>query len=194
MFKTFALAIIFAVFSALNAHADSAFGIEYGGKLPSGAVETDSAAMFDVSNPPSPHSLFEGYQVGYTEETGVCYIMAYSETFRNDKYGTKAKSAYDKLVATLDRKYGPTGDSWEMLREDALWNEADEFAMSLLKGDREHARWFTPSADSQNEFDYVQIIINALSSSDTFIQLSYQNGSLKDKCIAAASATDDSSL
>lgn len=194
MLKTFTMAIIFAAVSTFSAHADSAFGIEYGGELPSGAVERKEAGTFSLSNPPKPHSLFEGYGVNYTDETGVCFISAYSVTFENDKYGTKAKGAYDKLVKALDKKYGPNGDNWEILREDALWDDADEFAMSLHKGDREHSRWFKPSADSQNEFDYVQITINALDSSDTYINLSYQNKSLKEKCTAVSSATDDGSL
>tara|TARA_R110000772_G_scaffold207903_1_gene318393 strand:+ start:269 stop:853 length:585 start_codon:yes stop_codon:yes gene_type:complete len=194
MLKTITIAIIFAAVSTFSAHADSAFGIEYGGELPSGAVEKKQAGEFRLSNPPKPHSLFESYSVTYTDETGVCYISAYSVTFENDKYGTKAKSAYDKLVKTLDKKYGPNGDNWEMLREGAIWDEADEFAMSLLQGDREHSQWFKPSADSQNEFDYVQISIDALDSSNTSLILSYRNRGLLEKCTAVQSSGDDGSL
>ena len=63
MLKTFTTAILFAAVSTFSAHADSAFGIEYGGELPSGAVETDTDGFFSLSNPPKPHSLFDGYNV-----------------------------------------------------------------------------------------------------------------------------------
>ena len=95
---------------------------------------------------------------------------------------------------SLDKKYGPNGDSWEELEADALWDKVDEFAMSLLKVDRHHSRWFTPSADSQNEFDYVQIAIRALDRSNTYISLMYKNKSLSEKCDAVASSVDDDSL
>lgn len=195
MLKTITIAIIFAAVSTFNAHADSAFGIEYGGELPSGAEEIkDNDGFFRLSNPPKPHSLFEGYAIQYTDETGVCYISALSKTFKNDKYGTKAKTAYDKLGVSLDKKYGPKGDTYENLKADALWDEAGEFAMSLVQGDRTHARWFEPSADSQNEFDYIEILIKALDSSNTYIKIYYKNRSLDEKCEAVLSSGDDDSL
>ena len=193
MLKIFTMAIMFTAVSAISAHADSAFGIEYGGELPSGAEDVDDG-FFSVRTPPKPHSLFEIYLAKYTVETGVCYITAISKTFKNDKYGTKAKTEYDKLVKALDRKYGPEGDNWEELKADALWDEADEFAMSLVQGDRNHGRWFNPSANSKNEFDYVQIKIDATSSSDTYIKLDYQNDSLLEDCNTQLSETDVDSL
>lgn len=187
------MVIIFAALSTSNAHADSAFGIEYGGELPSGSIDIDDG-FFTVSSPPKPHSMFEIYSVKYTAVTGVCYITAISETFENDKYGIKATAAYDKLAEALDGKYGPNGDAWETLKADALWDDADEFAMSLVQGDREHARWFKPTTDSQKEFDYVQIAIKALDRSDTYITLRYENSSLKEECDELLSAGDNGSL
>jgi len=193
MLKTITIAIMFTALSAISAHADSAFGIEYGGELPSGAVDVDDG-YFRVSTPPKPHSSFETYAVKYHTETGVCFITALSKTFENDKYGTQAKTEYDKLVAALDRKYGPEGDRWEELKAEALWDDADEFAMSLLEGDRNHARWFLPSADSKNEFNYVQIEINAIDSSKTYIKLDYNNRILNEDCTAKISEADNDSL
>jgi len=193
MLKTITVAIMFTALSAISAHADSAFGIEYGGELPSGSEDIGDGYFF-VASPPKPHTLFETYAVIHTAETGVCMISAISTKFENDKYGTKAKSAYDKLVVSLDKKYGPEGDMWETLKADALWDEADEFAMSLVKGDRNHARWFLPSADSQNEFDYVQIRIGAENSSRTYIVLDYSNKVLKENCTAVLSSADNDSL
>ena len=193
MLKTITVAIMFTALSAISAHADSAFGIEYGGELPSGAEDIDDG-FFSVSTPPKPHSLFEIYLAKYTVETGVCYITAISKAFKNDKYGTKAKTEYDKLVKALDRKYGPEGGNWEELKAQAIWDEPDEFAMSLVQGDRNHARWFLPRADSKNEFDYVQIAINAMDSSETYIRLDYRNEILNQDCTAKISEADTDSL
>ena len=193
MFKIISIVAALAALVVSSAHADSVFGIEYGGELPSGAVDEDDG-YFSVRTPPKPHSLFELYMVKYTAETGVCYITAVSKTFENDKYGNKSVTEYDKLTEALDRKYGPEGGKWEDLKADALWDEADEFAMSLVKGDRNHARWLLPSADSKNEFDYVQIKIGATSSSDTYIKLDYRNDSLLEDCDTQLSEADVDSL
>jgi len=193
MLKTITIAIMFTALSAISAHADSAFGIEYGGELPSGSEDIGDGYFF-VASPPKPHSLFETYAVIHTAETGVCMITAISTTFENDKYGTKAKSAYDELVVSLDKKYGPVGDMWEELKAGALWDEADEFAMSLLQKDREHSRWFKPSAASQNEFDYVQILIGAEDGSSTYVRLDYRNKVLLENCTAVLSSANNDSL
>lgn len=177
-----------------NALADAAFGIEYGGELPNNARETETAGYYRVPSPPKPHSLFEGYAVHYTPETGVCMIYAFSKTFENDKYGTKAKEKYNSLGVSLKKKYGPNGDKWEELKASALWKDPDEFAQSLVTGDRNHSRWFKPAAGSNSEFDYIEINIEALDSSKTYITLRYQNYELFDKCRAILDQADDSSL
>ena len=177
-----------------NALADSAFGIEYGGELPESAEQTERTGLYRVPSPPKPHSLMEGYNVIYTPETGVCAIASYTKTFENDKYGTKATEAYDRLVKALNKKYGPNGDIWEELKSTALWDEPDEFARSLVAGDRNHARWFEPTAGSDVEFDYVQIKVGALGSSETYLSLRYENSELKEKCMKILSEADDSSL
>lgn len=174
--------------------ADSAFGIEYGGELPKSAEQTKRTGLYRVPLPPKPHSLMEGYNVVYTPETGVCLIGSYTKTFENDKYGTQATGAYDRLVEALNKKYGPKGDTWEELKSSALWDEPDEFARSLVAGDRNHARWFEPTANSDVEFNYVQIKVDALGSSETYISLSYQNTELREKCKKILSEADDSSL
>lgn len=174
--------------------ADSAFGIEYGGELPKGAEQTKTAGFYRVPLPPKPHSLMVGYNVLYTPETGVCLIGSYTKTFENDKYGTQAKEAYDRLGEALNKKYGPNGNKWEELKSSALWDEPDEFARSLIEGDRNHARWFEPTAGSDAEFDYVQISIGAMGSSETFISLAYENSKKRTKCDKILSEADDSSL
>ena len=174
--------------------ADSAFGIEYGGELPKNAEPVDDAGLFIVPLPPKPHSLMDGYSVLYTPETGVCTIRSVSKTFENDKYGTQATGAYDRLVKVLDKKYGPNGVKLEGLMSSALWDKPDEFARSLVAGDRYHARWFEPTASSDVEFDFVQIEVHALGPSKTYVSLMYLNSKLQDKCMNVLSEADDSSL
>ena len=58
MLKRISIVATLAVLGASSAYADSAFGIVYGGELPSGAVDVDDG-YFTVSSPPKPHSLFE---------------------------------------------------------------------------------------------------------------------------------------
>ena len=66
MLKTITVAIMFTALSAISAHADSAFGIEYGGELPSGAVDVGGGYFLCKHSPPKPHSSFETYAVIHT--------------------------------------------------------------------------------------------------------------------------------
>ena len=186
--------VTFMTLLGSSAAADSAFGIEYGGELPKGAQALQTAGMYRVTEPPKPHSLFEGYTVQYTPETGVCWIRGYSITFENDKYGNKVKEAYNKLALVLNEKYGPKGDTWEELEPNALWDEPDEFARSLIAEDRSHLRWFKPTANKNTDFDYVQMKIYGLDSTSTYLDLQYMNKRLRDKCNEILSRTDDDSL
>ena len=192
MNKTFSIAIIFAAVSTFSANADSAFGIEYGAELPPGAEDAGRGYFF-VKSPSKPHSLLDVYAVKYTAETGVCEIMASSEDFIWDKRGKKAKPVCDKLAEALDRKYGPKGNTREELkRVSSLYG--NNFAMTLRQGDREHKRWFLPSADNKNEFDYVEIMIHSANGSDTYIILHYKNRSLSEDCNTRLSEADTDSL
>jgi len=178
-----------------SASADSAFGIEYGGPVPVVAVEVEGKKnYYKISTPPKPHSLFESYRVRATAETGVCFISAIGIDSENDKYGTAGRKQYEKLSKALSKKYGKHAGAWEEYIGSGVWDEPDQFAYSLYSGDREHVRWWKPSAENDTEFDYIQLTLNGWKDDTTWVGLSYRNTALKEKCDEMTNKGDDDSL
>jgi len=178
-----------------SASADSAFGIEYGGPVPVVAVEVEGEKnYYKISTPPKPHSLFESYRVRASAETGVCYISAIGISFENDKYGTTGKKQYEKVSTALSKKYGKHAGAWEEYVGSGMWDEPDQFAYSLYSKDREHSRWWKPNAENDTEFDYIQLVLSGYKDGTTWLNISYRNKVLKEKCDETTNESDDDAL
>ena len=75
-----------------------------------------------------------------------------------------------------------------------MWDDPDQFAYSLYSEDREHSRWWKPSAKNDTEFDYIQIVLQGHKDDTTWIGLSYRNKALKEKCDEMTNKGDDDAL
>lgn len=61
---------------------------------------------YRVDNPPNPHPLFDSYSVSVHDELGILGIVAFGKINKNDKYGNAVQDAFDRVVKSLDGKYG----------------------------------------------------------------------------------------
>ncbi len=61
---------------------------------------------YRVYNPPNPHPLFDFYRVSVHDELGILKIVAFGKANKNDKYGNAVRGTFDRVVKSLDRKYG----------------------------------------------------------------------------------------
>ena len=185
------LAFSFLFVFAPSAYADSAFGIEYGGALP--AVKEDRGDGVFIITPPKPHSTFEDYWVKYTESHGVCFIMSFSQFNENDKYATSAILEFDKISRVLSKKYSNRKDWIEYVGGGAFQGN-EYYAYALYAGHRKHASWWTPKANSHNDFDYIELSIKATEAEETYLALAYQNEGHFNDCSNSITAEEDDAL
>ena len=104
-------------------------------------------------NPPNPEPLFSAYDVYVHDELGILKITGIGKTNKNDKYGQAVRGDFDRVVKSLDGKYGanlrhivnepmPVGDqsgfaqTLDYLKPSSIWNRDDEFLQALENGDR----------------------------------------------------------
>ena len=137
--KSFLMATSFAVvsFTGSDLMADGAFGVEFGQALPENAIPIPGHQGRYAVEAPSPFPEFQVYAVTFHDSTGVCNIWAVGKTYEDDEWGIAVKSSYEKLITTLSKKYGSVRRE-EFLQPGALWDEPDEFSMSIDKNQRSH--------------------------------------------------------
>ena len=137
--KSFLMATSFAVvsFTGSDLMADGAFGVEFGQALPENAIPIPGLQGRYAVEAPSPFPEFQVYAVTFHDSTGVCNIWAVGKTYEDDEWGIAVKSSYEKLITTLSKKYGSVRRE-EFLQPGSLWDEPDEFSMSIDKNQRSH--------------------------------------------------------
>ena len=57
-------------------------------------------------NPPNPQPLFDDYLVIVHDELGILEITGIGKINENDKYGQAVRGDFDRVVKSLDGKYG----------------------------------------------------------------------------------------
>ena len=114
---------------------------------------TDRFLPSYIVNPPNPEPLFSAYSVYVHDELGILEITGRGKTNKNDKYGQAVRGDFDRVVKSLDGKYGanlrhivnepmPVGDqsgfaqTLDYLKPSSIWNRDDEFLQALENGDR----------------------------------------------------------
>ena len=104
-------------------------------------------------NPPNPQPLFVSYVVYVHDELGILKIHVSGKKHKNDKYGQAVRSDFDRVVKSLDGKYGanlkhivndsvPVGyqsgftRTLDYLKPSSIWNRDEDFLRALKNGDR----------------------------------------------------------
>lgn len=102
-------------------------------------IETNKPGieMYYTSHMPKRHSLFQQYILTFGD-AGLVSVSAISKAFDNDRAAKGALRAYDSLKKQLTEKYGKP-ESLEFFRPDGIWKKDGDFAMSLLRNERQHA-------------------------------------------------------
>lgn len=144
MWKMFTvMAVLKATLAAsAPAHAEGgAFGFEFGQALPADAVPVQTITGGFLVKAPNPYPEFEQYAVRYSDRTGVCEIFGFGRGYANDDWGFEIKSAYEKLIGALSKKYGDFIRS-EFILPDSTFDKENEFAISIHMNERFHkATW-----------------------------------------------------
>jgi len=183
-----------SLFSVTQGLAQTAFGLTLGQTLPDDAKAASNNGQYRLT-PPKTHSFFPNYTIYYHQDYGICSISAYGKIIEDDKYGTDVKSQYNKIKNSLIKKYKNNEafrkmDEYEFLKAGALYDEDDEFAVSIEKDDRYHETYWN---FEDSDLEQIQLLIRSISYQDTYIQLSYY-ASFDEECNNSIDSADEDSL
>ena len=161
---------------------------------------------YRVDNPPNPHPLFDSYFVYVHDELGILRINGIGKINKNDKYGQAVRGAFDRVVKSLDGKYGAnlkhivnksvsSGDlsriaqTFDYLKPSSIWNRDDHFLRALQDGDRLLVK--TYSLEGYDPLSKISVAAKARSSDESYLTVMYQATSYGRILKEAQSAQDD---
>lgn len=150
--------------------------------------------VYIIANPPFPRPDMDFYSVVATPQNGVCKIIVATKTNESDPYGAALRSDFSGLQAALASKYGAPSDTYDLLKNGAVWGQDREFTMSLKENDRILSTfWKLSSADQIEGVATIMLVGKALSADANYVSLSYEFANF-DLCIDELHARADSAL
>ena len=147
-----------------------------------------------TSLPLNPPGNDNDYRLQIGKKTGLCQIRVYWSIRNDSRYGDRVKAKFKELETALDKKYS-TGNKYKFLRAGALWDEKEDFMMSLLKDERYHSSYWNDNdghkipANTQT----ISLDVNGTSRSSSLIELTYEFNNI-DQCINESNEADNSML
>ena len=162
-------------------------------------------SLYRIDNPPNPHPLFDSYFVFVHDELGILRIAGTGKTHENDKYGQAVRNDFDRVVKSLDGKYGAdlrhivnesvSGDlsgiaqTFDYLKHSSIWNRDADFLQALVDGDRELVKdYFLKGYDP---LSFISVEAKAWSASESYLTVGYNATSFGRILKEAQSAQDD---
>jgi len=159
-----------------------------------------------VDNPPNPHPLFDFYVVSVHDELGILEITGMGKINKNDKYGWIVRGAFDRVVKSLDGKYGanlrhvvnepvpvgnPSGFSqtYDYLKSSSIWNRDDDFLTALENSDRLLSKAYY--LEGYDPLSCISVRAGASSASESYLNVRYEANSFRRILKEAQSAQDD---
>lgn len=147
---------------------------------------------YECSSAPKPHPNFERYLIKYHESTGTCFLQGTGKDIETNVYGTSLKSTMEKLQSQVSSVYGEPVENLDSLFPGSIWDEPDDYMMSLLKDER--IRLIKWEADKdQYGFDEIYLGAYALSRDSAYVNIEYYYPS-NEKCKKIAEEGEASSF
>lgn len=171
------------------------FGVEFG-QSPEKYGCADMAGHpghFDCT-PPKPHSAFESYLVKASDEHGICWVKGIGKDISDNGYGTSTKNKYVELRELLIKAYGEPSAKLENLIPGSIWDDGNEFLMSLRQKERYHiSQWEDLQISSKPQLNDIFLSIKATSGSTGYVNLEYYSKAY-DSCNNAVKEIGSDSL
>ena len=153
------------------------FGLEMGWTRQD-LTENNVKILVDEGNslmvePPSPHSSFDAYLLSIDSEFGLYSIYAFSDSISTSENGQQFLSKYNHIKEQLISSYGEPTKDINYLSYGSIWDEPQDFMMSLIKQDRLlGCIW---ELDENNGNMTVSLIPRAESLSSGFLAIMYHS-------------------
>ena len=123
------------------------------------------------------------------DELGILKIIGIGKTNENDKYGNAVRDAFDRVVKSLDGKYGAnlrhmvnesvsTGDlsgtaqTFDYLKPSSIWNRDGDFLQALADDDRVLVKYY--SLEGYDPLSRITVEAEALSSYQSYLTVHYE--------------------
>ena len=141
------IAYIVALLLATVANAGP-FGYEMGQKIegkPDGVTYDSGNSYRTMPNPPAP---FEEVVAFYTNEAGVCGVIANMDVpfFIDDDSGTEHRQLADGLARRIEAKYGEPTEFVDELIDDSIFRKPNYWLKTISTGERDYYyAWQLPS-------------------------------------------------
>ena len=123
-------------------------------------------------NPPNPQPLFDSYSVLVHDELGILRIIGIGKKYKNDKYGQAVRSDFDRVVKSLDGKYGVN----LILRKSSsiwnIWNRDSDFWRALKNGERLLVKHY--SLEGHDPLSKISVEAKAFSPYESYLTVTYQ--------------------
>ncbi|MDE2741207.1 MAG: AAA domain-containing protein [Gemmatimonadota bacterium] len=163
---------------------------------------------YRVYNPPNPHPLFDFYSVSIHDELGILKIVAFGKINKNDKYGNAVRGTFDRVIKSLDGKYGVNlrhivnesvsgnragiAQTFDYLKSSSSWNRDDDFLRALADGDRELVKFYY--LEGHDPLSSITVDAMASSASESYLNVRYEATSFRRIMNAAQSAQDNAAF
>ncbi len=164
-------------------------------------------SRYRVDDPPNPHPLFAYYLVSVHDELGILNITGMGKINKNDKYGQAIRANFDRVVKSLDGKYGKnlrhlvnksvsgdqsgTARTFDYLKSSSSWNRDDDFLQALQDGDRVLFKNYSLRGEGYDPLRVISVNAMALSPSESYLTVIYYATSYDRILKEAQSAQDD---
>lgn len=146
----------------------------------------EGGSIFEV---PKPHSMFETYIGNFNEAETLVRVLAVTEEFTTNNYGTTIKSKFNSIKEALDKKYG-AGLHVNYLKDGSIWDEPKDFLMALSKEEYVLlSTWFPNEGDITG----ISLVVAIFSSNSAVLMLNYELDGWQEH-INSEKADDDSGL
>jgi hypothetical protein len=176
------LAFVLCFLHAPSSYADEGapFGLSWGmsteqleelGVQLSEIESDDSGKRFQAKNVPKIIHDIDYVVISQGFNDILHRVVAVSESFQDDPYGSNVKERYQTLSGLLAQKYGP-GDI-NHYQDTEMWKDADEFLMGIKTGRSWHY------TDFLKGHVWVQVGIRASRSNTGYYVLIFQNTELE---------------
>ena len=145
------------------------------------------------------------YSVSVHDELGILKIVAFGKINKNDKYGNAVRGIFDRVVKSLDGKYGVNlrhivnesvsgnragiAQTFDYLKSSSSWNRDDDFLRALADGDRELVKFYY--LERHDPLSSITVDARASSASESYLNVRYEATSFRRIMNEAQSAQDD---
>lgn len=178
MKKTYFIVLALVLLLSSQILTAGPFGLEMGMSLDGlkvlGVNPTMIATGYYKVEPPSPHPGFEQYITRLDATEGVFWIKAMGKDIADSGYGFSAKSEFSEIDKALSAAYG-AGEMVDMLFPNSIWDELDDWMMSLRKDERLYFKKWEKSNGTPIASGILSIYLgaDASSSSEGYLTLEY---------------------